>query len=163
LSAEDRRDVLDILNAGYKTGATVPRCGSKEVNYDIRDYAVYSPIGFGCIRGLNDTTEDRAIPVVMQRAISRRKLNVEVNLRADYFRGVRRDCYRALLMRWAEVDKAYRTVTLPEWLNGRARELWKPLIAVAYAAEQDSSDGVALTFTQDLLALAKEHVGDRPG
>jgi hypothetical protein len=30
LSQDDKRDVLAIVNAGYKVGATVPRCEGKE-------------------------------------------------------------------------------------------------------------------------------------
>jgi hypothetical protein len=47
---------------------------------------------------------------------------------------------------------------LPEWLNARARELWRPLLALAAAADAEVE---GFDLTTDLLALAREHVEDR--
>jgi hypothetical protein len=55
------------------------------------------------------------------------------------------------------VSEAYHAIPLPAWLNSRARELWKPLLALAAVA--DAENGLAVT--PDLLALARRHVQDR--
>jgi hypothetical protein len=51
-----------------------------------------------------------------------------------------------------EVASAYNSAPLPPWLVGRARELWRPLLAIAYVAGAGSGE---------LLRLAGEHVQDR--
>src|SRR5207245_1590296 len=58
------------------------------------------------------------------------------------------------------VKQHYASLNLPEWLNGRARELWKPLLAVAALADSDP-DG--LSITTDLYKIARDHVTQRPG
>jgi hypothetical protein len=158
LSKEDRHDVLAIINAGYKAGATVARCEGEKRRL-VESFAVYGPLALAAIRSPNATTEDRCIPLVLQRGSDRRRLNAEVNPSTEVFARIRAACYRLLLTRWREVRDAYRTVTLPEWLNGRARELWKPLLALAAIADRENG----LALTGELLALAREHVAERPG
>lgn len=158
LSKDDARDVLAIVNAGYKVGATVARCEGKDQKR-VESFAVYSPLALAAIRSPNATTEDRCIPVVLQRGTDRARLNAEVDPRAEMFTRIRSGCHRLLLTRWRDVRQAYDAVILPSWLNGRARELWKPLLAVASLA--DCENGLALI--PDLHLLAREHVSDRPG
>lgn len=158
LSKDDAREVLAIVNAGYKAGATVPRCEGERRKV-VESFAVYGPLALAAIRSPNATTEDRCIPVVLQRGADRRRLNAEVDPRGESFTRIRSGCYRLLLSRWTDVREAYQTVALPSWLNARARELWKPLLAVAAVADRENG----LALTPDLLALAREHVNDRPG
>jgi hypothetical protein len=66
LSGEDARDILGILNSGYKAGGSVPRCeGERKKQVEL--FEVYAPVALAAIRSLNTVTEDRAIPVTMQR------------------------------------------------------------------------------------------------
>ena len=155
LAREDAREVVAIVNAGYKAGATVPRCEGKDQKR-VEPFSVYAPLALAAIRAPNPTTEDRCIPVVMQRGTDPSRVNAEVDPAAPLFGRIRAGCYRLLLTRWREVQAASRTVPLPEWLQARARELWKPLLAVASLADQDGLD-----VTPDLLSLAREHVEDR--
>jgi hypothetical protein len=153
LGRDDARDILAIVNAGYRAGATVPRCvgpGGRRVEC----FAVYAPLALAAIRTVNGVTEDRCLPLVLQRGLDGARVNAEVDPRAPVFGAIRAGCYRLLLARWRTVRQAYRTIALPDWLSGRARELWKPLLAVAAAAE----DGA---LVPELLALAREHVADR--
>jgi hypothetical protein len=158
LSKEDARDVLAIVNSGYKRGATVARCEGRDQKR-VESFAVYAPLALAAIRSPNPTTEDRCIPVVLQRGTDRSRLNAEVDSRSEAFARIRAGCYCLLLTRWRDVRDGYGAVTLPAWLNGRARELWKPLLAVAAVADRENG----LALTPDLLALAREHVNDRPG
>lgn len=159
LSKEDRHDVLAIINAGYKAGATVARCEGEKRRV-VESFAVYGPLALAAIRSPNATTEDRCIPLVLQRGTDRRRLNAEVNPSSEVFARIRGASYRLLLTRWCEIRDEYRVVTLPDWLNGRARELWKPLLALAAIADREN--GLSRTAAE-LLALAREHVADRPG
>lgn len=156
LSREDARDVLAILNSGYKAGGTVPRCEGDKVRR-VELFEVYAPVALAAIKSLNPVTEDRSIPVVMQRGSDPARVNLEVDLADSLYTRIRHGAYRLLLTRWADVRTSYRTVPLPSWLNARARELWRPLLALASVA--DSENGLAVT--PDLLALAREHVEDR--
>lgn len=156
LDREDRRELLAIINSGYKPGGNVPRCEGERIKR-VEFYDVFSPLAIAGIKGLNATTEDRAIPVVMQRGTDRARLNTEIDPAHPGFARVRAACYALLLDRYQDVRAAYETLLPPRWLNARALELWRPLLALASVA--DSENG--LTLTKDLLALAREHVEDR--
>ena len=156
LAGNDRQDILAIVNSGYKRGGNVPRCEG-ERKKQVEFFEVYAPLALAGIKGVNATTEDRAIPIVMQRGTNRSRINAEIDQTATTFTHIRSACYRLLLTRWEAVAKAYECVPFPEWLNSRARELWKPLLAVAQVADQETD----LELTRDLLALAREHVEDR--
>lgn len=156
LNKEDGREVLAIINSGYKAGGSVPRCEGERIRR-VELFLVYSPLALAAIQPLNPVTEDRTIPLVLQRGTDRRRLNTEVDPAAPVFARIRAGGYCLLLSRWREVREAYQTVALPVWLNSRARELWRPLLAVAAVADQENG----LILTPDLLALARQHVEDR--
>lgn len=158
MSREDARDVLAIVNSGYKAGGVVPRVEGKEQKR-VECFEVYSPLALAAIRSLNPTTEDRCLSLVLQRGGDPRRINTEVDLHDQAFAAIRAGCYRLLLTKWSTLRDASEGMDLPRWLNGRARELWKPLITLAMVADQE--DGLALT--PDLLALARDHVADRTG
>lgn len=156
LSKDDARDVRSIVNSGYKHGGTVPRCEGEKVRR-VELFSVYAPLALAAIKHVNAVTEDRCIPLTLQRGTDRRRINADVDLAAPEFARIRSGCYRLLLTRWREVHEVYRTVTLPDWLNGRARELWRPLLAVASLADGENG----LILTPDLLELARAHMEDR--
>ena len=158
LSGDDAREILAILNSGYKVGGAVPRCEGERTKR-VELFEVYAPTAMAAIRSLNTVTESRAIPVTMQRGTDASKLNAEIDPADPLYGRIRSGCYRLLLERWHSVQSACQSTPIPPWLNGRARELWKPLLAVAAVA--DAEDGLALTV--DLHALAREHVEDREG
>lgn len=158
LSKEDARPVLAVVNSGYKARGSVPRCEGEKIRR-VELFQVYAPMALAAIRSLNAVTEDRTIPLILQRGTDRHRLNAEVDSAAPVFARIRAGCYRLLLTRWREVREGYRTVALPPWLNARARELWKALLAVAAIADAENG----LQLTPDLLALAREHVRDREG
>ena len=96
-------------------------------------FDVFTPMALAGIRGLHATTEDRCLPLVMQRGTDRARVNAEVNPEAPALARIRDGCYRLLLTRSA----ALAAVPLPAWLNARARELWRPLLALAHVADQE--------------------------
>jgi hypothetical protein len=157
LSKEDRQEILSVINAGYKAGASVPRCEGEKTR-SVEFFPVYGPMALAGIRGLPATTEDRCIPVVLLKGTDRDRLNTEVNQTAATFAVIRSGCSRLALTRAREVRTAYEQVPLPDWLTARARELWKPLLAVASLADKDKG---RLNITPDLLALARAHLLER--
>ena len=77
------------------------------------------------------------------------------------FAEARAVCYRLALTRWRDVVQARRDFALPDWLVGRERELWGPLLAIAHLADADAEEDLGLTA--DLLALAKVQGEERAG
>jgi len=127
----------------------------------LRSFAAYCPVALAGIRGLNDVTEDRAITLTLTRGADREKINAEVDETDPRFAEARAVCYRLALTRWREVAQARRDLALPDWLVGRERELWGPLLTIAHLAEADA--GEDLELTADLLALAKVQGEEREG
>ena len=154
---DDARDILAIINSGYKAGGSVARVEGKDARR-VESFSVYAPMALAAIKSLNPTTEDRCIPLVMQRGGDRVRINSEVDPRAEAFGALRSGCYRLQLTRWRDVMTGYQTTPVPDWLNARARELWHPLLAIAAVADLEVD---SLRLTDDLLTLAREHVGDR--
>jgi hypothetical protein len=155
-SKEDAREILAIVNSGYKAGAIVPRCEGKEQKR-VESFQVYAPLALAAIRSVNGTTEDRCIPLVLTRGLDPAHINAEVDPADHVFTTIRSGCYRLLLTRSRAVREAAEALTLPDWLVARARELWKPLLTIAAVVDQESG----LETTRDLLRLAREHVADR--
>ena len=153
LGRDDARNLLAIINSGYRTGGTVPRCEGAE-GRRVESFSVYAPLALAAIKSVNGVTEDRCIPLVLQHGTDRRRINAEIDPGHPCFARIRSGCYRLLLGRWEAVRDAYLTRELPEWLTARARQLWRPLLAVAACADD-------LALVPDLLALAREHVADR--
>jgi hypothetical protein len=158
LASDEKQEILAFLNSGYKAGARVPRCeGDAHV---VKSYAVYSPVALAGIAGVNRVTEDRAITLVLARGKDPVKLNAEVDPTDYRFAEIRDVCFRLALLRWREVAAAVRTLALPDWLMGRERELWRPLLAVASLADGEAGN---LGLVRDLLDLAREQGQDRAG
>ncbi len=158
LAGDERREILAILNSGYKVGGRVDRCEGDD--HVIKSYAVYCPVALAGIAGLNRVTEDRAITLVLAKGKDLAKLNADMNP-GDPGLGELRDlCYRLALTRSRDVAEAYRTIFLPEWLTARDRELWLPLFTLAHLAEREDAD---LGVLEDLKELAREQVQERAG
>src|SRR5262249_14889845 len=136
-----------------KVGSYVPRVEGKDVR-TVETFEVYGPMALAGIKGLNATTEDRTIRLVLQRGMDRSRVNAEVNPAASTFASIRHGAYRLLLTRWQDVLREVAAASIPNWLNARPRELWKPLLILATVADLESGLGIRA----DLLALASEHV-----
>ena len=146
-----RQDFLAILNCGYKRGATVYRCGG--ANRDRLDsFAVFCPKAFAGIGELPDTTQDRCLPIRLERQVhGQRRRFLE-----DY---VERELtpIREKLAAWAKTDNAKNTLNMtvldsafPESLTDRAVEVCEPLFKIAIAAGGDwygrTRDATAFIF-----------------
>lgn len=158
LAGDDKREILAVLNAGYKSGGRVDRCEGDD--HAVKSWSIFCPVALAGIAGLNRVTEDRAITLVLARGKDPAKLNAEVDPADCRFAEIRDVCYRLALLRWQEVAETYRTLTIPDWLVGRERELWRPLLAVATLADREAGD---LNLVADLLTLAKEQGEERAG
>jgi Protein of unknown function (DUF3631) len=124
-------ELRGILNSGHtRVAANVIR--NVEVNGEHlpRRFSVWCPKAIATIRDLADTLEDRSIIINLQRKPKTAKL---VRLR-------KRDCaefavLRSKAARWAtdnfDVLAADPEPEMPDELNDRAADNWRPLIAIA--------------------------------
>lgn len=158
LDREERKEILSIINRGYTIGGRVPRCeGDENV---VRSWDIYCPIAMAGIQGLNRVTEDRAITIVMARGKDPGRLNADVNPADPRFAEIRDVCFRLAVLRAGEVAETYRTLSLPDWLLARERQLWRPLLTIAHLADREAGD---LNLVSDLLTFAREQGQDRAG
>jgi len=131
---DTHEDLRGLLNAGYRRGATIPRCVGPK--HEVVDFPVFCAVALAGLGNLPDTIMTRSIIVRMRR----RSTNEQV----EPFR-YRKDAegghvLRGQLSAWAasvadDVGKAWPE--FPEGVTDRLAECWEPLIAVADAAGGD--------------------------
>ena len=130
-----RGDLLGILNSGYKRGATVDRCGG--ANRDkLESFAVFCPKAFAGIGELPDTTQDRCLPIRLERQVrGRRRRFLEDHVEREM------TPIRDQLAEWAETEDAKNKLSVtildhafPESLSDRAVEVCDSLFKIAIAA-----------------------------
>jgi hypothetical protein len=158
LDRDDRGDINAILNAGYQQGGAVDRCVGDE--HTVTPFNVYAPIALAGIKGLNAVLSDRCVTLILQPGQDRTRVNRDIDLtRLDpRVHEIRDACYRLALTRWTEARDAWEQLDLPEWLNGRSRELWGPLLALAALVVAEDP---RLDLRPALLALARPDAEDR--
>lgn len=129
---DDRNeDLRALLNAGYRRGATIPRCVGPK--HDVANFAVFCAAALAGLGALPDTLMSRSIIIRMRR----RAPGEDV----EPFR--HRQCapeghrIRDRLAAWAKVVGTAIADSEPEMPSGivdRPAEVWEPLLAVADAA-----------------------------
>ena len=128
---DNHEDLRALLNAGYKRGATIPRCVGP--NHEVVSFPVYAAVALAGLGELPDTIMTRSVIVRMRRRSPGEKV--------DPFRSREHQepghVLRDRLAEWASrvgvaVGEAWPT--LPDGVVDRPAEIWEPLIAVADAA-----------------------------
>ena len=121
-----KEELRGIFNAGYsrKTAYTL-RCSGDD--HEVKQYNLYSPKLFAAIGKLPDTLGDRCVIVPMRRKLPGEKVQ---RLRGDLDGSViRRKC-----MRWTNdhiLNIKEADPEVPEELDDRAADIWRPLLAIA--------------------------------
>jgi putative DNA primase/helicase len=135
---KDNEEMRGILNSGHtRTGASVIRNVEVNGQYKARRFSTWAPKAIATIRTLPDTIEDRSIAIRLQR--KPRGADV-VRLRKrdnDEFALLRRQAAR-----WAQDNFSKLTdpdPDIPDALNDRAADNWRPLIAIADLVGGDQS------------------------
>jgi hypothetical protein len=158
MDRDDRGDIAAILNAGYQAGGAVDRCDP--VTFNVRPFAVYAPVAIAGIKGINNVLADRSITIIMQPGRDPARVNKPVDLTAPDPRfAIFRDLgYRLTLTRWRDLRSTWEGLELPGWLNGRSRELWSPLLAMAALVVGEAPD---VDLRPALLSMARPDAEDR--
>ncbi len=121
-------DMRGILNAGWEQNGSVIRTVGED--HEPRKFAVCCPLVMAGIGRLPDTLEDRSIPLTLKRKTKEERVERLDSTRLGHvFDALRRRMARlALDLNLGDIDPA-----LPEALNDRAADNWRPLIAIADA------------------------------
>ena len=128
--AKDNEELRGILNSGHtRLAASIIRNVEVNGEHKPRRFSTWAPKAIATIRGLADTLEDRAVVVTLQR--KPRDASVERLRRRDTEEFKR---LRSQAATWAadnfdslvEPDPA-----VPQALNDRAADNWRPLLAIA--------------------------------
>jgi len=131
---DNHEDLRALLNAGYKTGASIPRCVGPK--HEVVQFSVHSAVALAGLGDLPDTIMSRAIIIRMRR----RRPDEHV----EPFRSRKHEpeghVLRERLSTWAatvgnEAGDAWPK--LPPGIEDRPAEVWEPLIAIADIAGGD--------------------------
>jgi Protein of unknown function (DUF3631) len=129
---EDTADITQVINGGYRRGASVPRCqGPKQ---DLVDFPTFSAVALAGIGNKwPDTVLDRSIVIDMQK-----------KTRDEPVDRFQRDERAIVAVLGTELGEALAAISgeltsadLPDELGDRAQEHWEPLIAIAHHAGSD--------------------------
>ena len=137
--AKDNEELRGILNSGHtRLAASIIRNVEVNGEHKPRRFSTWAPKAIATIRGLADTLEDRAVVVTLQR--KPRDASVERLRRRDTEEFKR---LRSQAARWA-ADNFDKLVdpdpAVPEVLNDRAADNWRPLLAIAELVGGDWPD-----------------------
>ena len=142
------RDLIAMLNAGHRRGATVQRCFETGGDYVVREFDAFGFRALAAIRTLWDTVLDRSIVVNLER--KPRAATVE-RFNGQVVAGEGEELARQL-RRWVDdnreaIAEAETSTPRPLWLHDRACDNWAPLLAVAEFADGE--------WPQRILAAAR--------
>jgi hypothetical protein len=133
---KDNEELRGILNSGHtKAAAHVIRNVEINGEHKPRRFSTWAPKAIATIRELADTLEDRAIVLALQRKPRGAKVDRLRKRDNDDFAGLRRKAAR-----WAADNFAKLTdpdPRIPDALNDRAADNWRPLLAIADLAGED--------------------------
>lgn len=145
-------DLRALLNAGYRRGATIPRCEGPR--HDVQEFPAFAALVMAGLGDLPNTIMDRSIILRMRRrAPTERVEQYRIRRQAPEAHGLRD---RAAA--WATtIDPAIGEAwpDMPPGVEDRAAELWEPLLAIADAVG-DHWPQTARTACVELLEVAQE-------
>jgi putative DNA primase/helicase len=129
----ENEQLRGILNSGHtRTAANVVRIVEINRQHKPRRFSTWAPKAIATIKKLADTLEDRSIVVTM-----RRKTRDEPVARLRHRDTDEFSAFRSRALRWAADNlEALKTAdpVMPNELNDRAVDNWRPLLAIADCA-----------------------------
>lgn len=147
---DQNEDLRALLNAGYRRGASIPRCVGPK--HDVQDFRVFAAVALAGIGDLPETVMTRSIVIRMRRR-SAAELIEQFRVRVHEQEG---HDLRDRLATWAATVGASVGAAWPELPEGvvdRRAEAWEPLIAIADAAGGDwpsCARAAAVSFVTDV-------------
>jgi Protein of unknown function (DUF3631) len=130
---DQNEDLRALLNAGYRRGASIPRCTGR--NHEVTDFKVFAATALAGIGDLPDTIMTRSIIIRMKRRAAGEHIEQYRARDVDPEGHALRDRLAA----WASIigaEAGKARLDLPGVTDRRA-EAWEPLIAIADLAGGD--------------------------
>lgn len=131
---DNHEDLRALLNAGYKRGATIPRCVGPK--HEVQHFRVFGSVALAGLGSLPDTIMSRAIIIRMRRRAPG-ELVEPFRTRSQEPEG---HAIRDRLAIWAEAvgpGAGGAWPEMPEGIVDRPAEVWEPLVALADAAGRE--------------------------
>ena len=165
-SGSSHRELRGILNAGYRRGATVPRCVGAE---DVKEFHVFGPVVLAGLGRLPETIASRSVEIVMRRRTPGDRVVRPFRLR---FAEAQLKRAFGVCQGWAKRAEAPLRVAMPDLpVENRDADVWEPLVAIADLAGDEWAQRAhkackALTATKEpgvgpsLLADVRRVFGD---
>ena len=127
-SATAHQSLRSILNAGYRQGATVPRCVGRD---GFKEFNVFAPVAMAGLGVLPETIMSRAIVIRMKR----RKGNQVVKPFRLRFARTQMACAKMALEEWAQDCNRQLGMIFPDMpVQDRKADIFEPLFAIASLA-----------------------------
>lgn len=146
---DQNEDLRALLNAGYRRGATIPRCVGPK--HDVVEFPVFAATALAGIGDLPDTVMTRSIIFRMRRRAPAEPIE-QYRIRVNEPEG---HTLRDRLALWAiAVGESAGAAwpTLPPGVADRRAEVWEPLIAVADLAGGDWPERARVAAVADVAA-----------
>jgi len=146
------KDIVAILNAGYKKGIRVPR-----VNMDkdglVEFFDCYCPKVINGLTQLSSALIDRSIKIEMVESDNSEIMNKAIESNTPLWSEIRYE-----LLCWAlrfsnKIWLKYSTLECPNFMSGRDWELWRPLFAIASVLGDD--------YLAEISEFVEEYVKQR--
>ena len=176
-SARRVEELRALLLQGYKAGGRAFRAekARRREKWIVRAFQVYSPKAIANIAGLEDVLADRCISIVMRRTLNPSISGRAVDLSDPRWRELRTELVSLYLDHWAEVRELWEKIGSPDdvapmlpedapreahealrllRVNGRAWELWRPILVLAAFFEAHGVEGLVVR----MLRLAKDRI-----
>ena len=147
----DQQEILSMLLAGYKRGGQAIRLEPVGDSFRPVAFDVYGPKALACVAGLPPALASRCIPLMMFRAPpDSLKPSRRIDADPAAWQALRDDLHAVALEHGpAWLGLADRADVCPRGVNGRAHELWQPILALAAWVESYGAAG--------LLGLVQRH------
>jgi putative DNA primase/helicase len=131
----ENEELRGVLNAGYRRAtAYVVRNVPVGDSWEPRKFWVWGPVAIALIGNLPSTLADRSIHIRLRRKATRETIErLRLDRIGDLTEGLQRRCLRWAHDHLAQLRDADPSV--PETLNDRAADNWRPLCAIAEIAE----------------------------
>jgi putative DNA primase/helicase len=130
----ENEELRGVLNAGYRRAtAYVVRNVPVGDSWEPRKFGVWGPVAIALIGSLPSTLADRSIHIRLRRKAKKETVErLRLDRIGDLTEGLQRRC-----LRWAQDHLAPLKASdpaVPETLNDRAADNWRPLCAIAEVA-----------------------------
>jgi hypothetical protein len=150
---DQNEDLRALLNAGYRRGASIPRCVGPK--HEVQDFKVFAPAALAGIGDLPDTVMTRSIVIRMRRRSPTEPIE-QFRLRVHENEG---HTLRDLLAQWAATVGAEAGDAWPQLPAGvvdRRAEAWEPLVSIAALAGGEWPNRAHVAALADVAATMEK-------